>query len=233
MSYIITAYQVRNGGVRKDKYGSTGVRSFIASRQNKKVDDSFNKWKENSKKRQEAITIGKTMNVNRMAYEKNKSDKNLKSTYKSSKKEYKQALKSNTTYRKGQIKQQVRSDMARKYLSEAKKLQKQSDFNTNKDSRKTYDKFISNYNIERAKARRAPEVAANRSKRIASIKRGMTMTLKAAAATGAVAAGAVAVNSYLKKHDVRLNGKSVRLGKQTIQNVGEFVAKGKRIFRYF
>lgn len=173
------------------------------------------------------------MNVNRMAYEKNKSDKNLKSTYKSSKKEYKQALKTNTTYRKGQVKQQVRSDMARKYLSEAKKLQKQSDFNTNKDSKKAYDKFISNYNIERAKARRAPEVAANRSRRIASIKRGMTMTLKAAAATGAVAAGAVAVNSYLKKHNVRLNGKSVRLGKQTIQNVGEFVAKGKRIFRYF
>lgn len=173
------------------------------------------------------------MNNNRMAYEKNKSDKNLKSAYKSSKKEYKQALKSNTTYRKGQIKKQVGSDMSRKYLSEAKRLQKQSDFNTNKDSRKAYDKFISNYNIERAKARRAPEVAANRSKRIASIKRGMTMTIKAAAATGAVATGTIVVNAYLKKHDVRLNGKSVRLGKQTLRNVTNYVAKGKQFFKYF
>lgn len=61
------------------------------------------------------------MNNNRMAYEKNKSDKNLKSAYKSSKKDYKQALKSNTTYRKGQIKKEVGSNMSRKYLSEAKK----------------------------------------------------------------------------------------------------------------
>lgn len=173
------------------------------------------------------------MNVNKMAYEKNKSDKNLKSAYKSSKKEYKQALKSNTTYRKGQIKKQVGSDLSRKYLSEAKRLKKQSDFNTNKDAKKAYDKLISNYNIERAKARRAPEVAANRSRRIASIKRGMTMTVKAAAVSGAVAAGGIAVNSYLKKHDVRLNGKSVRLGSQTIRNVMDYVNKGKQIFKYF
>lgn len=173
------------------------------------------------------------MNNNRMAYEQNKSDKNLKTAYKSSKREYKQALKSNTTYRKGQIKKQVGSDMSRKYLSEAKKLQRQSDFNTNKESKKMYDKFISNYNIERAKARRAPEVAANRSRKTASIKRGMTMTIKAAAATGAVATGTIAVNRYLKKHDVRLNGKSVRLGQQTIRNVGNFIAKGKQVFKYF
>lgn len=197
------------------------------------MDASFNKWKENSKKRQDAIAIGKSMNVNKMAYEKNKSDKNLKSAYKSSKKEYKQALKSNTTYRKGQIKKQVGSDLSRKYLSEAKRLKKQSDFNTNKDAKKAYDKLISNYNIERAKARRAPEVAANRSRRIASIKRGMTMTVKAAAVSGAVAAGGIAVNSYLKKHDVRLNGKSVRLGSQTIRNVMDYVNKGKQIFKYF
>lgn len=197
------------------------------------MDASFNKWKENSKKRQDAIAIGKSMNVNKMAYEKNKSDKNLKSAYKSSKKEYKQALKSNTTYRKGQIKKQVGSDLSRKYLSEAKRLKKQSDFSTNKDAKKAYDKLISNYNIERAKARRAPEVAANRSRRIASIKRGMTMTVKAAAVSGAVAAGGIAVNSYLKKHDVRLNGKSVRLGSQTIRNVMDYVNKGKQIFKYF
>lgn len=197
------------------------------------MDASFNKWKENSKKRQDAIAIGKSMNVNKMTYEKNKFDKNLKSAYKSSKKEYKQALKSNTTYRKGQIKKQVGSDLSRKYLSEAKRLKKQSDFNTNKDAKKAYDKLISNYNIERAKARRAPEVAANRSRRIASIKRGMTMTVKAAAVSGAVAAGGIAVNSYLKKHDVRLNGKSVRLGSQTIRNVMDYVNKGKQIFKYF
>lgn len=172
------------------------------------------------------------MNNNRMAYEKNKSDKNLKSAYKSSKKEYKQALKSNTTYRKGQIKKEVGSNMSRKYLSEAKKIQKQSDFSSNKEAQKTYKKMISNYNVERAKARRAPEIAANRSKRAASIKRGMTMTMKAVAASGAVAAGTIAVNSYLTKHDVRLNGQSVRFGQQTIRNVMNYVNKGKRIFKY-
>lgn len=173
------------------------------------------------------------MNNNRMSYEKNKSNKELKSAYKTSKKDFKQALKSNTTYRKGQIKKEVGSDMSRKYLSEAKKVQKQSDFASNKDLQKRYDKLISNYNVERAKARRAPEVAANRSRRIASIKRGMTMTMKAVAVSGAVAAGGIAVNSYLKKHDVRLNGKSVQFGSQTIRNVVDYVNKGKQVFKYF
>ena len=59
------------------------------------------------------------------------------------------------------------------------------------------------------------------------------MTVKAAAVSGAVAAGGIAVNSYLKKHDVRLNGKSVRLGSQTIRNVMDYVNKGKQIFKYF
>ena len=109
-------------GKRKSSYSSTGLRSAMARRSNEKVDAGFKKWKENSIKRADAIELGKKANVSRRAYENNKSDKSLKKQYKSDSKLYKKALKENTTYRKGQIKKEVGSDLSRKYLSDAKKV---------------------------------------------------------------------------------------------------------------
>lgn len=111
-------------GKRKAKsgYRSTGIRSMAARRSNEKVDKGFKDWNENAKRRDNAIDLGKKANVAKLAYENNRSDKNLKSAYKTANKEYKKALNQNTTYRKGVVKQEVGRDASRKYLSEAKKL---------------------------------------------------------------------------------------------------------------
>lgn len=111
-------------GKRKNNYHSTGIRSSIAKRANEKVDKNFQIWKENSQKKQNTIDLGKKATQSKMAYESNKSDKSLKKQYKHDNKAYKKALHDNTTYRKGQIKQEVGSDLSRKYLSEAKKVKK-------------------------------------------------------------------------------------------------------------
>lgn len=55
---------------------------------------------------------------------------------------------------------------------------------------------MSKHDIERAKARKAPEVGANRSRKIASVKRGLTMSAKAAATTAAVGGGLYLANKY-------------------------------------
>ena len=139
----------------------------------------------------------------------------------------KKALRENTTYRKGVVKQEVGRDAARKYLSEAKKVKKQMDADpTNKTLQKKYNELMSKHDIERANARRATEVSAARMRKVASIKRGMTMTVKMAAGTAAVAAGAYAVNRYLSNHDVTLNGRSLRINSSQIQNAANI---GKRI----
>lgn len=221
-------------GKRKSKsYRSVGVRSAIARRQNEKVDAGFKKWNENSKKRENAIELGKKANASRIAYESNKGDKSLKQQYKQDHKAYSKALRGNTTYRKGQIRNQVGSDLSRKYLSSAKKVKKQLDTNPNdKNLQKSYNKLMSAHDVERAKARRAPEVAARRSRLKASLKRSATMTVKAAATASAVAAGAYAVNRYLSAHDVRLNGKRVSLGQQNISGIIDAADKVKNMLRY-
>ena len=91
---------------------------------------------------------------------------------------------------------------------------------------------MSKHDVERANARRAPEVAAKRSAKKAAIKRGMTMTVKAAATTAAVSAGAYAVNKYLSDHQVTLNGKSVSFGKQNISSVLDTAKKVKDFMGY-
>ena len=147
-------------GHRKKSYSSTGVRSAMARRSNAKVDKSFNDWKENSTKRDNAISLGKKRNENKMAYESNKSDKSLKKAYKQSNKEYKKALSKNTTYRKGVVRQEVGRDSSRKYLSAAKKVKKQLDKDPgNKELQKQYNKLMSKHDVERAKARKAVDVA--------------------------------------------------------------------------
>ena len=91
---------------------------------------------------------------------------------------------------------------------------------------------MSKHDIERAKARRAPEVAAKRSTRKANAKRATTVALKTAAAAGTVAVGTYAVNKYLKNHDVRLNGNPIRIKPTTFTNAAEWIRRGKNFFNY-
>ncbi len=217
-------------GRRKNNYHSTGVRSAIARKKNQKVDKGFDEWKENAKKRSDAIDLGKKANTSKMAYENNRSDKNLKKQYKTDKKAYKKALSKNTTYRKGQVKKEAGSDLSRKYLSEAKKVKKQLTADpSNKQLKKRYNELMSKHDVERAKARKAEQVAANRSRKKASMKRAMTMTVKAAAGTAAVAAGVVATNAVLSKYNVQLNGRPVGINSEQVKRVVKF---GKKASRY-
>lgn len=223
-------------GVRKDKkpgYRSTGLKSALARRSNEKVDKSFKDWDENAKRRDTAIELGKKRNLAKIAYEKNRSDKDLKSAYKSANKDYKKALGKNTTYRKGVVRQDVGRDMSRKYLSEAKKVQKQmTNDPANKQLQKKYNDLMSKHDVERAKARKAVAVSSARSKAISSIKRSFTMTTKATIGAASVAAGVYAVNRYLYNHDVRLDGVPVRLGAQQIKDVVGFAKKAKKVLDF-
>ena len=214
-------------GHRKNNYRSTSVRSAIARRENNKVDKGFKDWNENAKKRDNAIELGKKANASRRAYENDKSNKSLKSDYKQDNKAYKKALRQNTTYRKGVVKQEVGKDISRKYLSDAKKVKKQLDADpTNKQLKKKYNDLMSKHDVERAKARKAVEKANKRSRKKAAIKRGMTMSVKAAGATAACAAGAYAVNRYLDNHNVTINGRRVQL---KAQNISDIVGKAKKV----
>lgn len=96
-------------GRRKDKssYRSTSIRSAMARRSNEKVDKGFKNWNENAKRRDNAIDLGKKANSAKIAYEKDRSNKELKSAYKTANKQYKKALSGNTTYRKGVVRQEV------------------------------------------------------------------------------------------------------------------------------
>ena len=203
-------------GVRRSKtgYKSTSLKSAVARRRNDKVDAGFKDWKEKAAKKDTAIELGKKANAAKLAYDKNRSDTNLKNEYKQANKEYKQALRKNTTYHKGAVKQQVGQDASRKYLSEAKKIKKQLDVDpNNKQLKKSYTELMNKYDVERDKARRAADVGANRSRRIASVKRGMTIAVSTAAASAAVAGGVTLVNKYMAN-----NGKSIRINSEQIKN---------------
>lgn len=217
-------------------YGIKGMKWGVrrARRQNEKIDKSFKKWQENAQKRDTAIDLGKKANVARMDYERDRKNKQLKSTYKQANKDYKKALRANTTYRKGAIRGEVGKDASRKYLSEAKKIQKQlSKDPGNKQLKKQYDYMKGQHDVERARARKAPEVGAKRSARKAAAKRAMTMSVKAAATTAAVGVGAAAANKYLSSHNVTVNGKSVRFNAQNLRDVGDIIKKGKEFMKYF
>lgn len=135
-------------GVRRSKtgYRSTNIRSALARRSNDRVDAGFKEWHENDKKRENAIKIGKKTNVSRLAYPKNPKNRDLKLQYKEDQKAYKKALKSNTTYRKGQIKDEVGHDMSRKLLTEAKRVNKKLANNPdNSELKKRYTKLMDQY----------------------------------------------------------------------------------------
>lgn len=204
MKWGVRRFQNKNGSLTsagkkraRTQYRSTSVRSAMARRSNDKVDKSFKNWNDNSQKKTNAIDLGKQRNADRMAYERDKSDKDLKTAYKQSNKAYKKALRDNTTYRKGVVKQEVGRDAARKYLNEAKRVEKQlKNDPSNKQLKKQYTKLMNKHDIERADARRAVAVASKRSAKKAAIKRSMTMTVKATATTAAVTVGLAAVNKY-------------------------------------
>lgn len=223
-------------GVRRSEsgYRSTGIRSALARRSNEKVDKSFKDWGENVKKRDNAIDLGKKANKARMAYEQDRSNKELKSDYKAANREYKKALRSNTTYRKGVVRKEVGSDLSRKYLSEAKKIKKQLDKDpTNKDLQKQYNSLMSKHDVERAKARRAVDVSTKRMRMQASVKRTATKTVKAAATATAIAGGVYAVNKYLSDHQTTLDGRPIRLKTQNVADVINLANRAKNFMGYF
>ena len=92
---------------------------------------------------------------------------------------------------------------------------------------------MSKHNVERAKARRAPEVAAKRSTKKASFKRTMTMTVKTAATTAVIAAGTRSVNKYLGDRQYTLNGDPIRFDSQDVRNVVNTANRVKNIMGYF
>ena len=226
-------------GVRKKQpsgpsYRSTGIRSALARRSNEKVDAGFKDWNENSKKKSNAVDLGKKANVAKLAYEQNKSDKGLKTAYKQANNEYKKALSENTAYRKGVIRKEVGQDASRKYLSEAKKVKKQLIADPgNKTLQKKYNELMSKHDVERAKARRAVEVGTKRSRRIASLKRSMTMSTKAVATSTAIAAGVYAANKYMTNHEVTVNGSRVNFSTQSVADIISAANKVRDVMGYF
>ena len=140
-------------------------------------------------------------------------NQDLKQAYKVARKEYKQAYRKNTAYRKGTVRQEVGGDLSRRYLSEAKRVEKELQKNPYDEKlQKQYDHLMSRYDVERARAGRAQKVGAKRSYAIASVKRGMTMTVKGAVATAAVGAGIIAANKYIFKGNLRMDSDTFMAG---------------------
>lgn len=208
--------------IKKPKHRSNSLSALLARRKNQKVDEGFDNWKINVEKRDRAISLGKEWVQTKMAYESDSSNLELKTIAKNNKKEYKKALKENTTYRKGVVRQEVGKDLSRKLLSEAKRVQKDLLSNPgNKSLKKRYNNLMSEHDKARAKARKAPEVSQKRSKKIASLRRARTMAAKGAVASGVIVGGTIGVNAILK-----------RKGYSGITKEGfaKVVKSGKRIF---
>ena len=223
MKWGVRRYQNPDGtlihpkGTSDKDYRSTGIRAMLARRSNKKVDKSFAKWRESDEARDTAIQKGKEANIAKMLYNSDRTNAELKTAYKNANREYKRALKQNTTYRKGVVKQEVEGDLARKHLAEAKKIEKQLKTDPgNVELKKAYNHHMSEHDIYRQKSRRALEVASNRSQFQASMKRTATITMKTAATTAALGATAYVAQKYLETHQVYINNKRVQINKQTV-----------------
>lgn len=206
MKWGVRRYQNKDG-TRTEKgkrhYRSTSIGSAIARRQNAKVDKSFNKWKEGAANRDSAIEKGKKANEARLVYENDRKNKEAKKAYKAAKKDYKKALSKNTTYRKGTVRQEVGRDLSRKQLSRAKRIEKQLKKDPNNAAlKKEYTRAMNRHDVERAKARRAQSVAANRSALKAGLKRSMTMAVKGAVIAGGLAVASATLSRY---SDVKFN----------------------------
>lgn len=211
---------VRNAETIARYHRNRGPSAILARRSNKKVDKSFDDWKRNDALKKDAIEKGIKANQSRIAYEKDKKNSDLKRQYKADQKAYKEAYSKNTTYRKGDIKQAVLQDSARKSLSEAKRIKKQLDKDpTNKDLQKQYKTFQDHHDVDRAKARRAPEAARNRSQAIANLKRARTIAVKTAIASAAVAVGA----KYCKEHNINIDLNEVAVNTKRILNIARYI----------
>lgn len=212
-------------GRRKDKqaYKSTGLKARMARKQNEKVDKSFQDWKINDEKKQNAISLGKKATLAKLAYENDRGNKDLKIEYKQANKDYQKALKENTTYRKGVVRKEVGQDAARKYLSSAKKIKKDLDADpSNKQLQKKYNDLMSKHDVERANARRATEVSTNRMNKARSIKGTITKTVTAATTTAAVGTGLYFVNKYALKGNLHVSS----------DKVIDLAKKGRKLFGY-
>lgn len=205
------------------KKTSGSISSMRAKRANKKVDQSFKEWKINDEKKARAIDSGKKANLKRMDYEKTP-NKQTQAAYKSAQSTYKKDLSTNTTWRKGAIRQEVGKDMSRKFLSEAKKIQKQLNSNPgDKQLAKQYKKMMDNYHVERAKARKASSVGQKRSRKIASVKRSKTMAVKALTTAAALTAGTFAINMFLQKRGAdSVNSQQIKRWSDAAKKAAEF-----------
>ena len=208
-------------GVRKDRtasggkdYRPTSIRAAVARRQNDKVDKSFKKWKEGSANKADAIELGKKKNASQMEWEKDRKNKEKKAQYKSDNKEYKRALRQNTEYRKGTVRQEVGKDLSRKYMTEAKRAKKAGDD-------KTYSQFMNKHDIERARARKAQEVGQRRSNYKAGLKRSMKMAVKAAVVSAAVGAGV----KYAQK-------KGYNISLDDVDKATKYINTAKKVMSY-
>lgn len=222
------------GKERRRSYSSTGIRAAIARRKNEKVDKSFKKWQEGAKNKEEAINKGKAYTQKRIEYEADKSNPEAKAAYKQSKKEYKQALKKNTTYRKGSVKDEVYHDLARKYLSAAKRTEKalKKDPN-NKELQKQYNKYMSQHDVYRAKGRKAQSAASKRSSAKANVKRRITITAKTAATAAAITAGVAVANKIIKKKNLRAQPINTMNAKIAFANMSSWASTINRLAGYY
>lgn len=224
----VRRYQNEDGtltgaGRKRRAYSSTSLRGAIAKAKNRKINKSFEEWKINDAKKADAIEKGIKANDARLAYERDSRNKDLKKESKIAEKEYKKALRSNTLYRQGSVRETVGKDRSTKYLTEAKNVDKQLRNDPyNRDLQKKYNRYMTQYDINRAKARKAQQVGANRSYRVAAIKRGMTITVKAAATAAAIGAGVHFANKYvLNNSNVKLNSdvvsNAINIGRQALK----------------
>ena len=201
----------------KLRYRSTSIGSALARRSNEKVDKSFKKWQKGAENRDSAIDYGLKRNQALISY---KTGSGGRKEYKAANKEYKKALRKNTTYRKGSVKQDVGRDLSRKYLSEAKKIERElrKDPN-NRQLKRAYTKMMNGHDLERARARRAQQKYANRSYKKASIKRAITLSIKAAATSALIGVGVKYAND---KGYMNINS----------DQVNNYIKIGKEIFKY-
>lgn len=65
------------------------------------------------------------------------------------------------------------------------------------------------------------------------MKRAMTMGVKSAAVSAAIAGGAAAVNYALKKHNVTINGQSVYVSGETARKYADYGKKIIKMRKYF
>ena len=97
-----------------------------------------------------AISLGKTKNLNELALMRDPKNKQLKTAYKQSKKDYKRALRENSRYQKKNIKSGVYKDASRKYLSESKKVKKLLDADPkNKKLKRQYSVLNATHEINK------------------------------------------------------------------------------------